>query len=57
MQEIISPVFPKRRFVSEVDCNGLAPSALSSAPSAINAPVLFRNSRRDQRDFIKAPFA
>src|SRR5437879_3030382 len=55
MQEIISSVFPRRRFGS-ANCDGLAPSAPSVAPSAIRAAVLFRKSRRDQRDFIRAPF-
>src|SRR5947209_4309097 len=55
MQEIISSVFPRRRFGS-ADCDGLALSAPSVAPSAIRAAVLFRKSRRDQRDFIRAPF-
>src|SRR4029453_16572253 len=55
MHEIISPVFPRRRFGS-AGCDGLAPSAPSAAPSAIRVAVLFRKSRRDQRDFIRAPF-
>src|SRR4029077_18374773 len=55
MHEIISPVFPRRRFGS-ADCDGLAPSAPSAAPSAIRVAVLFRKSRRDQRDFIRDTF-
>src|SRR4029077_7299682 len=52
MQETISPVLPRRRFGREL----AAPHDCSDAPSTTAAVVVFRNSRRDQRVFIAAPF-
>src|SRR5258708_39957550 len=52
MQETISPVLPRRRFGSEL----AAPHDCSAAPSTTAAVVVFRNSRRDQRIFMIAPF-
>src|SRR4030095_12158165 len=52
MQETISPVFPRRRFGSNATCGAVAPSAFSAAPQTIAAVVVFKNSRRDQRDVM-----
>src|SRR5262245_2529273 len=52
MQETISPVRPRRRFGSEAI---EALNAFSAAPNTMAAVVVFKNSRRDQRDFINVP--
>jgi hypothetical protein len=53
MQEIISPVLPNRRLGNEL---AAAANAFSVAPRTTAAVVVFRNSRRDQRIFMIAPF-
>src|SRR5215475_8633736 len=54
--ETISPVFPRRRFGSNATFGVVAPSVFSAAPKSIAAVVVLKNSRRDQRNFIVAPF-
>jgi hypothetical protein len=55
MIETISPVFPRRRLGSNGGGGAVAPSAFSAAPNTMAAVVVFKNSRRDQLDFIEAP--
>jgi hypothetical protein len=52
MQETISPVLPRRRFGSAEKGDAVAPNAFSPALNTTAAVMFFRNSRRDQRDFI-----
>jgi len=53
IQETISPVLPKGRFGRELPA---AASAFSPVPSTTATAVVFRNSRRDHRVFMIAPF-
>jgi hypothetical protein len=53
MQETISVVLPSRRFGSAFF---VAPQDFSAAPSTTAAVVVFKNSRRDQRVFMRSPF-
>src|SRR5215467_12879942 len=55
MQETISPVLPRRRF-SSAESDSEAPNAGFATASTTPEVALIINSRRDQRDFIKAPF-
>ena len=54
-EETISPVLPRRRF-GRAGCRSTCTKRFSAAPKTIAAVVVFKNSRRDQRDFMLTPF-